>query len=92
MEERHLSISRSARRPVRRWPALGGRFSLAWLVAVLAMSSVPAIVLAKEPFDHGRWNRIIEANVTEEGWVDYRALREEKWRSSSTRTFASLPL
>lgn len=31
-------------------------------------------------FDHGRWERILKANVTEDGWINYVAIRD-KWAS-----------
>jgi hypothetical protein len=30
---------------------------------------------AAGPFDHGRWDKLLKANVSPEGWVDYQALR-----------------
>ena len=43
------------------------------LVVVFARSAVRAA-----PFDHGRWEKILRSTVSEDGWVDYRSIRE-KW-------------
>ena len=45
-------------------------------LACLTASAV-GTTLRSEDFDHTGWNKIVKATVTEDGWVDYKAIQKK---------------
>lgn len=63
---------------------------IARITAVVLVLELATPAIAAEPgFDHRLWDEILEANVTEHGWVDYPTIRSQ-WSAQLGRYLASL--
>jgi hypothetical protein len=45
------------------------------LAAVLVAAAIPPAVIGAAPFQHERWDKLLKANVTPDGYVDYGSLK-----------------